>query len=149
MLGALARAGSQLGDSRYLAAARRTLGAARKARFSGRPTATSATWPARPSARRRAGLRGAGAFGCREFARAASDRGADALAARLLARLDREFYDPAGRRYFGAPPGPAPGIFVRPFASGDPPGAEALALLAGAPGERAGDIAARAAGLPG
>jgi uncharacterized protein YyaL (SSP411 family) len=140
MLGALARAGAQLGESRYTEAAERTMVAVKKAfilssdgdlrRFSG---------SALPAG---AGDYAAVAFGCSELARAANDKGAGALAARLLARLDKEFYDPGSRRYFGAPPGPAPGIFVRPFASGDPPGAEVLALLAGEPRERARDIAA-------
>jgi uncharacterized protein YyaL (SSP411 family) len=140
MLAALARAGEQLGDSRYLAAARRTLGAVR-ATFLRSPDGGLCHLPgseAPAAAQDYAAL----ALGCREFARAAGDKGAEELAARLLARLDRDFYDPAGRRYLGAPPGPAPGMFVRPPASGDPPGPEALALLTGAPGERAGDIAA-------
>lgn len=140
MLGALARAGAQLGDSRYVDAARRTLGALRSAfilsadgdlrRFSG------SGLPAGPDDY------AAVAFGCREYACAAGDKTADEIAARLLARLDQEFYDPGSRRYFGAPPGPKAGIFVRPFASGEPPGPEALALLAGEPREKATDIAA-------
>jgi len=139
MLGALARAGAQLGDSRYLDAAERTLGAVQKA-FILSPDG---------GLRRHAGSAEAAgaddyaalAFGCREVGRAAKDKGADALATRLLARLDKEFYDPVGRRYFATPPGPKAGIFVRPFASGDPPGAEALALLSGGPRERARELA--------
>ena len=72
-----------------------------------------------------------------------SDRGAEALAARLLARLDGEFYDPAGRQVFRrASPGRRPGCLHGLPRPGTPPAAEALALLAGPPGERAGDIAA-------
>jgi uncharacterized protein len=140
MLAALARAGAQLGDTRYMEAAGRTLGAIRKAfilsadgglrRLPGSVLPGSAVDYA------------AAAFGCREFARAANDKGAGALAGVLLAQLDKGFYDPGSRRYFAAPPGPKAGIFVRPFASGDPPGAEALALIAGEPRERAGEIAA-------
>ncbi|HXQ80622.1 MAG TPA: DUF255 domain-containing protein [Opitutaceae bacterium] len=139
MLGALARAGAQLGDSRYLDAAERSLDAVKKAfilspdgdlrRLAGSAEAAGADDYA------------ALAFGCREVGRAAKDKAADALAARLLARLDKVFYDPASRRYFASPPGPIAGIFVRPFASGDPPGAEALALLSGGPRERAAEIA--------
>jgi uncharacterized protein YyaL (SSP411 family) len=140
MLAALARAGAQLGDSRYVEAAGRTLGAVRKAFI------LSADGGLRrlPGSDLPAGANdyAAVAFGCSEFARAANDKGAGALAERMLARLDNEFFDPGSRRYFGAPPGPTAGIFVRPFASGDPPGAEILALLAGEPRERARDIAA-------
>jgi uncharacterized protein YyaL (SSP411 family) len=139
MIGALARAGAQLGEPRYLAAAKRTLGAVRKAflrsgegdlrRMEGSPLPAAADDYA------------AVALGCREYARAVKDKGADALAVRLLARLDRQFYDPNSRRYFGAPPGPQEGFFVRPFALGDPPGPEALALQAGIAGQRAAEIA--------
>jgi len=140
MLVALARAGSQLGDSRYLAAAKRTLGAVRKAYLKApdgdlRHMSGSAV-PAD------AADYAAVALGCREYARAVGDKGADALASRLLTRLDKEYYDPISRRYFGAPAGPQAGFFVRPFASGDPPSAEALALEAGSPRARAGEIAA-------
>jgi len=140
ILGALSRAGAQLGEPAYLEAARRTLEAVRRAfvlspdgglrRLAGSP------YPAGPDDYP------AVAFGCREFARAAGEKGADALADRILARLDRDFYDPGSRRYFGAPAGPAPGMFVRPFASGEPPGAEAMAILAGTSRARAGDLAA-------
>ncbi len=140
ILGALARAGSQLGEPAYMEAARRTLAAVRKA-FVLSPDA---------DLRRLAGSACAAgpddyasvAFGCRELARAAGDKGAGSLADRLLARLDRGFYDPVSRRYFAAPAGTAQGMFVRPFASGDPPGAEAQAILAGAGRARAADLAA-------
>jgi len=140
ILGALAHAGAQLGDRGYLDAARRTLDAVKRA-FVLSPDGALRRFarsdgPAGPDDY------AALAFGCRELARAAGDKEAGALADRFLARLDREFYDPGSRRYFAAPAEPRPGIFVRPFASGDPPGAEALALLAGAPRERARDIAA-------
>ncbi|HMD60972.1 MAG TPA: hypothetical protein VKG78_06055, partial [Opitutaceae bacterium] len=140
MVGALARAGAQLGDARYIEAARRALGAVTKVflrspggelrRLDGCPG------PAGPEDY------AAVAFGCRELARAAKDPGADALASRLLERLRLDYFDPSSRRYFGATAAPAAGLFVRPFASGDPPGAEALALLAGPGRERSRDIAA-------
>jgi uncharacterized protein YyaL (SSP411 family) len=139
MIGALARAGAQLGEPRYLAAAKRTLGAVRKSFLrSGEGDLRRMDGSALPAA---ADDYAAVALGCREYARAAKDKAADALAVRLLARLDRQFYDPNSRRYFGAPPGPEAGFFVRPFASGDPPGPEALALQAGIAGQRAGEIA--------
>jgi len=139
ILAALARAGAQLGDTRYADAAARTLGAVKKAFILNpdgdlRRLAGSAL-PAGPDDY------AALAFGCREVARAARDKGADALAARLLDRLDKLFYDSNGRRYFGAPPEPKAGVFVRPYASGDPPGAEALVLMDGGPRERAREIA--------
>jgi hypothetical protein len=140
MLGALARAGAQLGDSRYLSAAKRTLGAVKK-NFLRSPDGglRRMAGSAEPAA---ADDYAALALGCREYARAAGDKGANALAERLLARLDREYYDPSGRRYFGAPAAPNPWMFVRPYATGDPPSAEALVILAGASRARTRDVAA-------
>lgn len=131
LLFALCRAGTQLGEPRYIEAARRTLAAVRAAflapadgsllRFRGSST------PAAPEDY------AALALGCRQYAAAAGDRGAAALADRLLQRLDRTFLDPASGRYFAcASPVPA-GLFMRPLAAGDPPSAESLAVAAGSP----------------
>lgn len=130
MLSALSRAGAQFGEPRYVAAARQALEAVRKdfllsADGSLRHLCGSAA-PAAPGDY--AGL----ALGCRDFARASGDKGADELADRLLAQLDRLYYDPVSSRYFAAPPTPAPGFFSRPFEAGDQPDAESLGLAAGA-----------------
>jgi hypothetical protein len=131
LLGALSRAGAQLGEPRYLEAARRTLGAVRSrflsprdaslARFAGSQT------PAGPEDY------AAVALGCREFALATGDTEAAALADRLLERLERAFLDPSSGRFFAcASPIPA-GLFLRPLAAGDPPAPEGLAIAAGSP----------------
>ena len=73
------------------------------------------------------------ALGCRDFARAAKDSDAAALAALFLGQLDARFYDPAGCVYLGGPKPPGPGLFMRPPAPDDPPSAGPLALLGGAP----------------
>ena len=139
MLAALARTGAQLGDPRYLKEAKRTLGAVKAAFLlpdGGLRHLPGSSGPGAPEDY------AALALGCREFARAAHDGGADALAERLLARLATEFYDPGSRRYFAAPPGSEPGLFVRPYSLGDPLSAEALVVLARAPRERGMAIAA-------
>jgi uncharacterized protein YyaL (SSP411 family) len=131
LLCALSRAGSQLGDRRYLEAARRLLGAARREflqspdgalrRFAGEAT------PAAPEDY------AALALGCREFAATTRDSEASALSSRLLSRLDSQFLDAASSRYFAGALPLGPGLFMRPLAAGDPPSAEALALEAAAP----------------
>jgi uncharacterized protein YyaL (SSP411 family) len=127
LLSALSRAGVQLGEKRYLDAARRALRAVRGRflapdgsllRFEGAAT------PAAPEDY------AALALGCRDLAAAAGDREAGALADRLLDRLDATFLDPSGRYYACASPVPA-GLFLRPLAGGDPPSAESLAIAAG------------------
>jgi uncharacterized protein YyaL (SSP411 family) len=135
ILSALSRAGSQLGNPRYLIAARKTLAAVRR----------SFLVPADGSLRRLEGSALAAdaddyaalALGCRDFARAANDKGAAALSDRLLAQLDARFLDPASSAYFGAPNPPGPGFFIRPFGADDPPSAESLAVAAGAPRAKA------------
>jgi hypothetical protein len=131
MLSALSRAGSQLGNPRYIGAARKTLSAVRQdflvssdgtlRRLKG------STLPAD------AGDYAALALGCRDYARAANDSDALELSNRLLAQLDARFFDPASGAYFGAPKPPGPGFFIRPFGADDPPSAESLAVAAGAP----------------
>jgi uncharacterized protein YyaL (SSP411 family) len=128
MLSALARAGAQLGDPRYVEAARRTLAAVRRdflvspggalRRLKGTDLEAAADDYA------------AVALGCADFARAANDRDASALAVQLLVRLDARFYDPSAGVFFGAPNPPGPGFFMRPLGAGDPPSAESTATAA-------------------
>ncbi len=139
MLAALARAAEQLHDSRYLAAAKKTLRALQRnylkssdgglGRLEGSPEPAAAI--------DYAGL----AFGCRQYARASGDRPPGALADRLLGRLDAEYFDPIARRYFGAPRALRPGLFTRPYAWAEPEAPESLALLAGPSPERARALA--------
>jgi uncharacterized protein YyaL (SSP411 family) len=135
ILSALARAGKQLGEPRYVAAATRTLNAV-KASFLALPGGdlrhlAGASWPAAPVDY------AALALGCRDYAVAFGDSSADALARRLLARLDLQFFDHASRQYFSAPPQAGPGIFVRTLVDGDVPAPGSLALLAGETAEMA------------
>jgi uncharacterized protein YyaL (SSP411 family) len=131
MLSALSRAGAELGDPKYLQAARRTLDAVR-ANFLVSPSGglRRLSGSALPAA---AEDYAAMALGCRDFARAAKDSEAAALAKLFLGQLDSQFYDPSSGGYFGAPTPPGPGFFMRPAAPDDPPSAGPLALLAGAP----------------
>jgi hypothetical protein len=132
LLSALARAGAQFGEPRYIRAARRTLESVRREflnsadgtlrRLSGSP------YPAGPEDY------AALAAGCRDFAAAGHDPEAEVLSRRLLATLDRIYYDPIGSGYFAAPAALGPGLFARPAASeNDPPSAVSLALMAGDP----------------
>ena len=77
------------------------------------------------------------ALGCREFAKAARRADAEALANRLLARAGGLFFDQAQGIFLASPAALPVGVFVRAPAAGDPPGADSLALLAGAPAEQA------------
>jgi uncharacterized protein len=139
MLAALARAGEQLHEPRYASAARKTLGALRKAFLKasdgGLSRMADSAEPA--SAADYAAL----ALGCRAYARLSGDKAAGVLADRLLRRLDAAYYDVITRRFFGAPSGPRPGLFVRPFATGEPLAPEALALWAGPAPDRARNLA--------
>ena len=131
MLSALARAGTQLADPKYMDAARRTFRAIRSS-FLISPDGRlrrllGSELPA--AADDYAAL----ALGCADFARAANDKEASAISSLLLGQLDAQYYDPAGGGYFGAPKRPGPGLFMRPYAGDDPPSAVSLALLAGAP----------------
>jgi hypothetical protein len=135
LLAALARAGAQLNDPGYVAAAARTFavvqtqflvskdGDVRRLRGSATPAA-----PADYAAL---------ALGCREFSKAAKNAEANALADRLLARAGHTFFDPAEGRYFASPAVLPVGVFVRALAPADPLAPEPLALMAGAPPEQA------------
>lgn len=135
MLAALARAGSQLNDPGYLAAAARTFA------FVSKQFVASAEGDVRRlQASEAPGAPvdyAALALGCRAFAKAAHSADAEALADRLLARAGRVFFDPAQGVYFASPATLPVGVFARVPANDDAPGAESLALMAGAPPEQA------------
>ena len=138
ILSALSRAGRELGDPRYLEAARRTIAAVR-ANFLVSPDGglRRLAGSALPAA---ADDYAALALGFRDFARAANDGDAAAFAALFLGQLDARFYDAASSVYLGGEKPPGPGLFMRPRASEDPPSAGPLALLGNAP--HAGAVAA-------
>jgi hypothetical protein len=123
LLEALVRAGSQLGERKYLEAARR-LGAAVRGRFLACDGSLL---------RFAGGATPAGADDCAALAlglgrlAAAGDTGARELSERLAARLDSAFFDPSSGQYFAGPARDT-GLFMRPLAGGDPPSAESLAL---------------------
>ena len=128
MINALARAGVQLDEPRYLNAARRILDAVSRdflvspdgslRRFAGSDTPAYAEDYA------------ALALGCRGLARAATDDHAMELSTKFLEQLDSRFYDAKTSTYFGAPSAPGAGFFLRPYTAGDPPSVESMALLA-------------------
>jgi len=135
MLAALARAAAQLNAPEYLAAATRLFAAAQK-RY---------VVSADGDLRRLQGSEAPGAptdyaalaLGCREFAQAAKNADADALAGRLLARAGNLYFDLAQGRYLASPATLPAGVFVRAPALEDPVNPESLALLAGAPADQA------------
>ena len=128
IIDALARAGLQLGDARYVSEAKRILAAVKENFLVSKDGALRrlAGSDAPADAEDYASL----ALGCRGLARAAGDKEADAFATLLLGQLDARFFDPATRTYLGAPTPPGPGFFIRPPSAGDPPAAEGLAILA-------------------
>jgi hypothetical protein len=129
MLAALARAGGQLNDARYLAAAARTFECVSK----------EFVVSADADVRRLRGSAASGgpvdyaalALGCREFAKVAHRADAETLANRLLARAGVVFFDPARGTYFASAATLPVGVFVRAPANDDPPAAESIALMAG------------------
>jgi uncharacterized protein YyaL (SSP411 family) len=139
MLAALSRAGTQLHEPRYAAAAKRTYGALRGAfvRTSdgdlGRMDGSAETASPCDYA--------AFAYGCRAYAQAAGSKAAGDLADRLLARLDVVYFDPVTRRYFAAAEAARPGLFVRPYAVAEPLAPESLALFAVPAPDRARNLA--------
>lgn len=128
LLSALAQAGTQFHDPRYLQAARRTLESVKR-EFLNSADGTlrrlsESPYPAGPEDY------AALAAGCRDFAHAAHDPAAEALARRLLATLDSLYYEPIDGSYYAAPATLGPGLFARPVASEDQPSAASLALMA-------------------
>ncbi|MEO6995931.1 MAG: hypothetical protein ABI273_20170, partial [Lacunisphaera sp.] len=140
LLAALSRAGEQLSEPRYLKAATQLFDAIKKdfllspegdlrhlhgSPFPGVPVDYAAL-----------------ALGCREFARAAHRADAGELATRLLALAGSRLYDATSGRYYVISATLPPGIFVRPWAVGDVPSAESLAIEAGAPADQIKTISA-------
>ena len=121
ILAALARAGAQLNEPRYLTAAAHTFDVVSKQlivsadgdvrRLFGSNTPGS---PADYAAL---------AIGCREFAKATKRAEAETLADRLLARAGSVFFDPAQGTYLASPATLPVGIFVRAPAAVVPCGA--------------------------
>jgi len=138
VLAALARAGVQLDEARYLKGATRLFAVLKKevSPSGDLPHLRGFTEPAGPADY------AALALGCRELARATKSKTADELVTRLLATAHSRFLDPVTGRYYATPTALPTGIFVRPLALGDAPSAEALTLMAGAPPEQAKVIAA-------
>jgi len=140
LLAALARAGEQLNEPRFAKAAaqlhdaikkhfvRSEAGELRRLRDSSLSAAPSDYV--------------AIALGCREFSRTAKRADAGELAGRLLARGNSDFFDPVSGRYYATIATLPPGIFVRPWAVGDVPSAESLAIQAGASADQIKAIAA-------
>jgi len=140
LLAALARAGEQLNEPRYLKAAASLLDAVKKNFFLSPEgdlrRVRDSTVPAAPVDY--AGL----AFGCRELARAAHRPDADELATRLLTLAGNRFLAAGGGRYYVTAAALPTGMFVRPLAVGDIPSAESLAIQAGATPEQIKAISA-------
>lgn len=137
LLAALARAGAQLEDAKLRAAADRTFAAIQKNFIA-----------ANGNVPRLAGSSAAGgpadylalALGYREYARAARKPEVNALADKLIARANSQFFNAAQGRYFASAATLPPGIALRVPAAGDSPSAEALALFAGASADQAATI---------
>ncbi len=140
LLAALARAGLQLEEPRYLKAATQLFAVVQK-EFSLSAAGElrhlrGADTPAGPADY------AALALGCRELARAGRRPELEKLATQLLAQASGRFLDPVSGRFYATPATLPAGVFVRPLAQGDAPSAEALALMAGVPPAQAGIIAA-------
>ncbi|HEY1848910.1 MAG TPA: DUF255 domain-containing protein [Opitutaceae bacterium] len=133
MLYALARAGSQLGDGRYLGAAKKAFSVIQKSYVVSRDGALRRLQGSELPAD--ADDYSALALGCRELAKAGNDPAAGNLADKLLSQLDARFYSASGT-YFGASLPLGRGFFVRPLPADDPPSADALAIFAAAPHSR-------------
>lgn len=134
MLDALSRGAMQLHDASLLAAAKRTFGAVKAGLLD---TATGEVHRFPGSDRAAPADYAALALGCRAFAQAAHEPEADALADRVLARAGRLYFDATRGIYLAAPATLPLGVFARAPASDDPPSAETLAILAGAPAAQA------------
>lgn len=128
LLSALSRAGMQLGEPRYIDAARNLFAAIRKTFVLGSDGTVRRL--------RDSDVPGEAddyvelALGCRDYGRASKDMNASKLANELLVQLAARYFDPATNMYFGAPAKPGPGFFIRPMSAGDPPSPEAMALHA-------------------
>lgn len=135
MLAALSRAAVQLNDAAYLAAAARTFAAVQQEFVvSADGDLHRMRGSAAPAG---AGDYAALALGCREFAKAAKQADAGALADKLLARATTLYFDAKQGQYLASPAALPPGLFVRAPALDDPLSPEALSLLAGVPADEA------------
>jgi uncharacterized protein YyaL (SSP411 family) len=125
---ALARAGAQLRDPKYVEAAGRLMATIRTT-FVEAPDGTIRRL-------RDSDIPGEAedyvslSLGCREYGRATKDADSVKLTNALLVQLASRYFDPASNAYFGAPAASGPGFFMRPMAVGDPPAAESMALPA-------------------
>jgi uncharacterized protein YyaL (SSP411 family) len=127
-INALARAGIQMHEPRYLDAARRLLDVVRKnLMVSQDGTLRRLVGSGVPAY---ADDYAALALACRGLMLAANDKAAGDLSSRFLAQLDARFYDASSGAYFGAPSPAGPGFFMRPASAGDPPTVETVAILA-------------------
>lgn len=140
LLAALARAGAQLKEPRYLEAAAKLRAIVEKT-FVASPAGALRRLPGEEAAASPTDY-ALVALGCRELAQAASDAKAAALADRLLARARAEFFVTGTDRYYAVPAALPAGFVVRPPALVETPSAEAAALLAGVPADDAHAIAA-------
>lgn len=140
MLAALARAGEQLNEPRYLKASAQLFEAVKKSFF----------FSAEGDLRRMRGSAVSAApadyaaltFGCHEFARAAKRKDAGELATRLLGLATMRFFDATSGRYYATPALLPVGIFIRSWSVGEVPSAESLTIQSGAPAEPIKVIAA-------
>ncbi|HEY4246352.1 MAG TPA: DUF255 domain-containing protein [Lacunisphaera sp.] len=140
LLAALSRAGEQLNEPRYLKAAAQLFDLIKKD-FLLSPDGDlrrlkGSSVPAAPVDYT------ALALGCREFSRVTHRPDAGKLATRLLALVTSRFYDATSGRFYVISATLPPGIFVRPWAVGDVPSAESLAIQAGAPADQVEAMAA-------
>jgi uncharacterized protein YyaL (SSP411 family) len=140
MLAALAQAGVELHEPRFLEGAQRIFAVIQKdlaASPDGRLRRhRGSNAPAVPFDY------AAVALGCRELATATHANDAAKMADRELAYVTENFYAPSAGRFYATPKESPAGIFARPPAIGEPLSAEALALFAGAAPEQAKAIAA-------
>jgi len=70
------------------------------------------------------------ALGSRDLDRATKDPEAAKLTNKLLVQMATRYFDPSTSTYFGALAPLAPGFFMRPAASEDPPTAASMSLPA-------------------
>jgi hypothetical protein len=135
LINALARAGIQMHEPRYLDAAHRLLDVVRKnLMVSQDGTLRRLVGSSVPAY---ADDYAALALACRGLMVAANDKDAGDLSSHFLAQLDARFFDASSGAYFGAPSPVGPGFFMRPATAGDAPSVEALSVLARSPNSSA------------
>lgn len=127
LLAALSRAGSQLDEARYAAAAAKLFSDVQKSFVTAGGLRRMAKSEADASPTDRAAL----ALGCREFGQRQKNTAAGELAVTLLAQARDDFLDQTGGRFYAAPAALPAGVFCRAPALSEGLSAESLALLAG------------------